>query len=225
MKAMLLAAGRGSRMRPLTDAVPKPLLPVAGRPLIEHHVLRLRDAGFSDLVVNCAWLGEQIEAYLGSGARYGVRIAYSHEGQALETGGGIFRALPLLSATGREPFLVISTDVWTDYPLARLADLHPARGHLVMVDNPEHLAQGDFCAGPDGLLRERGEGTRLTYSGLSVLHPDLFAGCVDGVFPLRPLFLRAMAEQLLNGEHYTGAWLDVGTPERLQMAERLAGAD
>jgi len=223
MKAMLLAAGRGSRMRALTDNMPKPLLPVAGRPLIEHHVLRLRAAGFTDLVVNHAYLGEQIEGYLGNGARYGVSIAYSRETQALETGGGIFRALPLLAEGGAaEPFLVISTDVWTDYPLARLWGLRPRRGHLVMVDNPGHLARGDFVAGSDGMLREEGEGRRLTYSGLSVLHPDLFARCSDGIFPLRPLFTQAMAEGLLSCEHYDGQWLDVGTPERLLEAESLA---
>jgi len=223
MKAMLLAAGRGSRMRPLTDHMPKPLLPVAGKPLIEHHVLRLRDAGFDQLVVNCAWLGGQIEACLGDGSRFGVQIAYSHEGEALETGGGIFRALPLLS-DGAEPFVVISTDVWTDYPLARLRDVRPRRGHLVMVGNPGHLTQGDFVAGADGLLRETGNGPRLTYSGISVLHADLFAGCVDGVFPLRPLFIQAMSQGLLGYEHYSGQWLDVGTPERLRQAELLAAA-
>lgn len=227
MKAMLLAAGRGNRMRPLTDHMPKPLLPVAGRPLIEHHVLRLAAAGFTELVINCAWLGGQIENHLGDGDRFGVRIVYSREAEALETGGGIFRALPLLrdDAGDPAPFLVISTDVWTDFPLQRLRQARPRRGHLVMVDNPGHLSHGDFCAGADGVLREQGEGRKLTYSGLSVLHPDLFAGCADGIFPLRPLFIRAMAEGLLSYEHHRGQWLDVGTPERLQQAESLALAN
>lgn len=220
MKAMLLAAGRGNRMRPLTDHMPKPLLPVAGRPLIEHHVLRAVAAGFHELVINCAWLGEQIEAFLGDGSRYGCVIRYSREAPALETGGGIFRALPLL---GEAPFLVINTDIWTDYPLAQLSELRPPRGHLVMVDNPGHLTHGDFYRAADGTLSEQGEGGRLTYCGISVLHPALFAGCSDGVFALRPLFLKAMAEGLLTSEYYGGQWLDVGTPERLAEAERLAG--
>lgn len=221
MKAMLLAAGRGTRMRPLTDHTPKPLLPVAGRPLIEHHVLRLAAAGFTELVINHAYLGAQIETHLGDGSRFGVHIEYSREGDVLETGGGILRALPLL---GAQPFLVLSTDIWTDYPLVQLLEMNPPRGHLVMVGNPGHLAQGDFYLGADGRLSEQGDGARLTYSGLSVLHPALFDGCSDGVFPLRPLFARAMAEGLLSGEHHTGQWLDVGTPERLQQADALARA-
>jgi MurNAc alpha-1-phosphate uridylyltransferase len=221
MKAMLLAAGRGNRMRPLTDHTPKPLLPVAGRPLLEHHVLRLVAAGWDELVINCAYRGEQIEAFLGDGSRYGCAIRYSREAPALETGGGIFRALPLLGAA---PFLVVSTDIWTDYPLVNLLGMQPPRGHLVMVDNPRHLAGGDFHRRADGTLCEHGEGARLTYAGLSVLHPALFDGCQDGVFPLRPLFVRAMAEGLLTGEYYGGQWLDVGTPERLQAAAALARA-
>jgi MurNAc alpha-1-phosphate uridylyltransferase len=219
MKTMLLAAGLGARMRPLTDHTPKPLLPVGGRPLIEHHLLRLAAAGFTDIVINLAHLGEQIEDYLGDGARLGVSIEYSREAQPLETGGGIFRALPLF---GGRPFLVLNSDVWTDYPLGRLRDLEPRRGHLVMVDNPPHVAQGDFYRRPDGVLSEEGGGKKLTYAGIAIFHPDLFAGCEPGVFPLRPLFVRAMREELLTGEHYAGQWLDVGTPERLQEADRLA---
>jgi MurNAc alpha-1-phosphate uridylyltransferase len=206
-------------MLPLTDHTPKPLLPVAGKPLIEHHVLRLAAAGFTDLVINHAHLGAQIEAYLQNGSRYGVRIAYSREEQPLETGGGIFRALPLL---GSEPFLLLNTDIWTDYPLAQLLNMNPPRGHLVMVDNPEQHPGGDFYLDAQGLLGEQGEGAKLTYAGLSVFHPDLFAGCRDGVFPLRPLFVQAMAVGLLTGEYYRGQWLDVGTPERLQHADKLA---
>jgi MurNAc alpha-1-phosphate uridylyltransferase len=219
MKTMLLAAGLGTRMRPLTDHTPKPLLPVGGRPLIEHHLLRLAAAGFVDVVMNVSHLGEQIEACLGDGARLGVSIRYSREPQPLETGGGIFRALPLL---GTEPFLVLNGDVWTDYPLQRLRSVAPRRGHLVMVDNPGHLTHGDFHRGADGVLSERGDGPTLTYAGIAVFHPDLFEGCADGVFPLRPLFIRAMQEGLLTSEYYGGQWLDVGTPERLQEADRLA---
>lgn len=220
MKVMLLAAGLGTRMRPLTDHTPKPLLPVRGRPLIEHHLLRLAAAGYTDVVINVSHLGEQIEAHLGDGARLGVSIAYSREATPLETGGGIFRALPVL---GAQPFLIVNGDVWTDFPLQRLRGVQPRRGHLVMVDNPDHVAQGDFHLDGDGLLREQGAGPRLTYAGLAVFHPDLFAGCRDGAFPLRPLFVRAMSEGLLTGEHYRGQWLDVGTLERLEQARRLAG--
>lgn len=219
MKAMLLAAGLGARMRPLTDHTPKPLLPVGGRPLIEHHLLRLAEAGYTEIVINLAHLGEQIAAYLGDGERFGVSIAYSREEQPLETGGGIFRALPLL---GAEPFLVLNGDIWTDYPLQQLRAVRPQRGHLVMVDNPEHVSHGDFYCGADGRLSEQGEGRKLTYAGLAVFHRDLFEGCVDGVFPLRPLFVRAMEQGLLTSEYYSGQWLDVGTPERLLEADRLA---
>lgn len=219
MKTMLLAAGLGTRMRPLTDHTPKPLLPVGGRPLIEHHLLRLAEAGFIDIVINLSHLGEQIEDCLGDGSRLGVAIEYSREAQPLETGGGIFRALPLL---GDQPFLVLNGDVWTDFPLQRLRDLQPRRGHLVMVDNPGHLTHGDFYRRADGVLSEEGSGSKLTYAGIAVFHSDLFAGCEPGVFPLRPLFARAMREGLLTSEYYAGRWLDVGTPERLQEADRLA---
>jgi N-acetyl-alpha-D-muramate 1-phosphate uridylyltransferase len=219
MKTMLLAAGLGTRMRPLTDHTPKPLLPVVGRPLIEHHLLRLAAAGFTEIVINLAHLGQQIEDHLDDGSALGVSIQYSRESQPLETGGGIFRALPLL---GDQPFLVLNGDVWTDYPLAQLRDLQPRRGHLVMVDNPGHLTHGDFYRRADGVLSEEGRGAKLTYSGIAVFHPELFAGCHDGVFPLRPLFVRAIQEGLLTSEYYGGQWLDVGTPERLQEADRLA---
>jgi N-acetyl-alpha-D-muramate 1-phosphate uridylyltransferase len=226
MKAMLLAAGLGARMRPLTEHTPKPLLPVAGRPLIEHHVRRLAAAGFTEIVINIAHLGAQIENYLGDGARFGASIQYSREVQPLETGGGIFRALPLL---GEQPFLVLNSDIWTDYPLQQLRALQPQRGHLVMVDNPGHLTHGDFYRNENGLLSEQRSGNTFsdntyTYAGLAVFHRDLFAGCSDGVFPLRPLFIRAMQEGLLSSEYYGGQWLDVGTPERLQQADELARA-
>jgi MurNAc alpha-1-phosphate uridylyltransferase len=219
MKTMLLAAGLGTRMRPLTDHTPKPLLPVGGRPLIEHHLVRLAEAGFRDIVINLSHLGQQIEDCLGDGSRLGVAIEYSREAQPLETGGGVFHALPLL---GGQPFLVLNGDVWTDYPLQRLRDIQPRRGHLVMVGNPGHLTHGDFYRRADGVLSEQGSGAKLTYAGIAVFHPDLFAGCQPGVFPLRPLFVRAMQEGLLTSEHYTGQWLDVGTPERLLDADRLA---
>jgi MurNAc alpha-1-phosphate uridylyltransferase len=222
MKAMLLAAGLGTRMRPLTDHTPKPLLPVAGRPLIEHHLLRLRQAGFEEVVINHAWLGQQIEDYLGDGRRYGLAIRYSAEGQPLETGGGILRALPLL---GGAPFVVMSSDIWIDFPLARLRTIETAGAHLVLVPNPEHHPGGDFLLRGNGGVVELGggvTGTALTYSGLGVLHPQLFEGCQAGAFPLRPLLLRGMKAGAVTGECHSGQWLDVGTPERLREAELLA---
>ncbi len=212
MKAMILAAGRGQRMRPLTDHTPKPLLPVAGQPLIIHHLKALRAAGFSDIVINTGHLGAQLPAALGDGRVWGVRIAYSPEPpDALETGGGIFQALPLL---GPEPFLVVNGDLWTDYPLARLAFAPAGLAHLVLVENPPHHPAGDFALATDGTVTETGA-ERLTFSGLSVLRPELFSDCAPGRFPLGPLLRRAMATRQVFGEQYQGQWLDIGTPQRL----------
>jgi N-acetyl-alpha-D-muramate 1-phosphate uridylyltransferase len=222
MKAMLLAAGRGERMRPLTDHRPKPLLPAGGRPLIVHHLERLCQAGFQELVINHAHLGEQIEQALGDGSRWGLSIAYSAEGQALETGGGIRRALPLL---GAEPFLVINGDIWCDYDFSRLRDV-TLRGlaHLVLVDNPEHHPTGDFLL-EDGLVLDRQGPGRLTFGGIALYRPELFAGLADGPFPLAPLLRQAMGQRLVSGEHHHGLWMDIGTPERLrQLNERLRTA-
>ena len=210
--AMLLAAGRGERMRPLTDQVPKPLLPAGGKPLIVWHIERLAAAGICDLVVNHAHLGSRIEQALGDGSRWGVQIRYSAEGEgrALETGGGIFRALPLLGAA---PFLVINGDVWTDLDFAELAIAGDDLAHLVLVDNPPHHPDGDFqLAG--GRVLATGE-PRLTYSGIGVYHPRLFADCVPGAFPLAPLLRTAMARGAVGGRHHRGSWVDVGTPARL----------
>jgi MurNAc alpha-1-phosphate uridylyltransferase len=212
MKAMILAAGRGERMRPLTDRTPKPLLPIAGKPLIVHHLEALRAAGIQELVINTGHLGEQLPAALGDGRAWGVRIAWSPEPpEALETGGGIFQALPLL---GPEPFLVVNGDVWTDYPFARLPGAPAGLAHLVLVGNPPHHSQGDFALAADGTVGDSG-GPRLTFSGISVLRPDLFAGCAPGWFPLGPLLRRAMAAGRVSGERYAGVWLDIGTPQRL----------
>lgn len=211
MFALILAAGKGERMRPLTDHLPKPLLQVAGRPLIEHCVRRLAAAGLRDIVVNHARLGGLIEAALGSGAQFGARIRYSAEGEEpLETGGGMFKALELIEG---EVFLAINADVWTDYPLRRLG---PPRGlaHLVLVDNPEHHPAGDFALQGDRILHDATP--TLTFSGLGVYRRELFAGCQPGRFPLAPLLRRAARQGLLSGEHYTGQWLDVGTPQRLE---------
>jgi MurNAc alpha-1-phosphate uridylyltransferase len=214
MKVMLLAAGRGERMRPLTDTCPKPLLPVAGRPLVAWHLERLAAAGFTDIVVNLSWLGEQIAAALGDGSRFGVRIQFSREPwPALETGGGIFNALPLL---GEEPFLLVNGDVFTDVDFASLRLAPGDLGQLLLVDNPPHHPRGDFWL-RDGRIGagEGGGARRLTYAGISVLHPALFEGMAPGRFPLAPLLVRALEAGRLGGQHHQGRWIDVGTPERL----------
>lgn len=218
MKAMILAAGRGERMRPLTDTTPKPLLEAGGRPLIVWHLQALARAGFDEVVINHAWLGDRIEAALGDGAEYGLRIRYSPEPPgALETAGGILQALPWL---GPDPFLVINGDIWCDYPLSRLADRPLASAdsaHLVMVDNPPQHPGGDFVL-EDGRLKPEG-GPRLTFSGIGVYAPALFADLEPGKRPLAPLLKAAMAEGRVSGEHYGGQWFDIGTPARLQQLD------
>jgi MurNAc alpha-1-phosphate uridylyltransferase len=217
---MILAAGRGERMRPLTDHTPKPLLPVAGKPLIAHHLEALRAAGIGEIVINTGHLGEQLSAALGDGRAWGVRIAWSPEPpEALETGGGIFQALALL---GSEPFLVVNGDVWTDYPFARLPPSPAGLAHLVLASNPPHHPQGDFALTDDGQVEESGA-RRLTFSGISVLRPELFAGCVPGRFPLGPLLRRAIAAGQVSGECYAGQWWDIGTPQRLAELDRELG--
>jgi N-acetyl-alpha-D-muramate 1-phosphate uridylyltransferase len=217
VKAMVLAAGRGERMRPLTDVQPKPLLRVAGKRLIEFHLERLAAGGFREVVVNTAWLGDMIPAALGSGGQYGLAITYSHERpEALETGGGIFQALPLL---GSGPFLLVNGDVWTDIDFGALRREPPAGSlaHLVLVRNPSQHPRGDFClsegAGP-GQVSD-GEGLRHTYSGVGIYRPEFFEGCTPGKFPLLPLLRRAIARGALSGELHEGRWFDIGTTERL----------
>jgi MurNAc alpha-1-phosphate uridylyltransferase len=210
---MILAAGRGERMRPLTDSTPKPLLRVAGKPLIRYHVEALARAGVRRLVINHAHLGEQIVDYLGDGGAWGVSISYSAEPTgALETGGGIFRALPLL---GEGPFWVVNGDIWTDYPFTPPRLAADALAHLALVDNPVHHPRGDFMLADSGWLQDA-DGDRLTYSGIGVYRPELFAGCTAGAFPLAPLLRRAMADGRVSGEYFAGRWTDVGTPERLR---------
>ncbi|HEY3700014.1 MAG TPA: nucleotidyltransferase family protein [Spongiibacteraceae bacterium] len=218
MKAMILAAGLGTRMRPLTEHTPKALLKVAGRPLIEHHILRLVRAGITELVINHAHLGEQIEAYLGDGTRFDCAIAYSREGEPLETGGGILRALSLLD---EQAFIVVNADIWTDYPFENLLNKNPQRAHLVMTDNPPQHPLGDFYLQENGLLRAEGDGNKLTWTGLRILHPSLFNGCNEGIFSIVPLLKQAMAAGLVTGEYYRGQWFDIGTPERLRQVNAL----
>jgi MurNAc alpha-1-phosphate uridylyltransferase len=218
---MILAAGRGERMRPLTLAKPKPLLEAGGAPLIVHHLRALQAAGFADVVVNLSWLGDHIRAALGDGSRYGVRLHYSDEGpEPLETGGGIFRALPLL---GEGPFLVLNGDVWTDIDWSQVhGRLAPHDlGHLVLVPNPAHNPQGDFVLEHGRIVATEGE--RFTFSGVGVYRAGLFAGCADGIFKLAPLLRAAARAGRVSGELHDGAWLDIGTPERLaHLDQRLS---
>ncbi len=210
--AMILAAGRGERMRPLTDRLPKPLLEVRGQTLIERHVERLVRAGIERLVINLAWLGSMIQDRLGDGSRYGARIAYSvEEPRALETAGGIFRALALL---GERPFAVVNGDVFTDYPFERLRLGAAHDAHLVLVANPPQHPRGDFGLAAGLAVAES---ARLhTFSGIAAYRAAFFAGCTDGVFPLKPLLLRSMAAGRCSAELYAGSWEDVGTPQRLE---------
>lgn len=225
MKVMILAAGRGERMRPLTDTRPKPLLEVQGKPLIQHHIEAVARAGIRDVIINHAWLGEQIEAYLGDGSRFGVSIQYSPEEKALETGGGIFRALPLL---GDHPFIVINGDIFTDFPLQYLLDKPRSDDlvHMVMVPNPEQHPKGDFYLVAHRVTdcvtdQAQHPHTRYTFSGIAAYQPQLFASCQPGKFPLAPLLRTAMASGCVSGELHRGVWTDVGTPARLAQLNKV----
>ena len=233
MKAMIFAAGKGERMRPLTLHTPKPLLPVAGKPLIEYHLENLARAGVHDVVINIAWLGQHIVDHLGSGARFGLRIVFSDEGtEPLNTATGIARALNFL---GDVPFVLVNGDVWTDYPLSHLVSHvlaqdsqrknkpreQNALAHLVLVENPPHHVNGDFVLGDDGWL-SADSAPRFTFSGLSVIDPQLLPAAVPDNTPLGPLLHQAIAAHRVTGELYRGRWVDVGTPQRLEQASRLA---
>ncbi len=209
---MILAAGRGERMRPLTDRTPKPLLPVAGKPLIVWHLERLARAGFRDIVINHAHLGDQIEALLGDGDAWGLRIQYSAEPQgALETAGGIANALPLL---GDDPFLVINGDIFCDWDFTRTNAINIDMAHLVLIDNPPHNLNGDFSLA-EGKVGAGGT-AKLTFSGIGIYRPELFAGIARGQSAkLAPLLRTAIDAGQITGEHHSGRWVDVGTPERL----------
>lgn len=214
---MILAAGRGERLRPLTDRLPKPLIEVAGKTLIERHVDNLANAGFREIVINLSHLGEKIEAALGDGNRFGLAIEYSHEPKgALETGGGIVQALDRL---GPGPFTVVNGDIFTDYPLSRLRAVKCERAHLVLVPNPEHNPGGDFAL-EGARLRNRGEGMG-TFSGIAVYHPRLFEACRPGRYSVVPLLRAATDEYIVTGEWHRGTWSDVGTLERLEQLRAL----
>ena len=212
LRAMVLAAGRGERLRPITDTLPKPLVEVAGKPLIVYHLEALARAGVSDVVINLSWLGDKIRAALGDGARHGVRITYSEEGPVpLEAGGGIHRALPLL---GAGPFLVVNADIWTDADFSRFLTLEAsADARLLLAPNPPHHSRGDFGLEGDFVMER--DADRFTYTGIGIYRPELFAGCAPGKFPLLPLLKRAIAARRLRGEVYRGEWLDIGSPDRL----------
>lgn len=213
MKAMILAAGRGERMRPLTDHTPKPLLQAAGKPLIEHTIERLVAAGFNDIVINHAHLGLQIEDRLGSGNQLGANISYSPEGeQALETAGGIINALHLL---GDEVFLVVNGDVATDFPFAELKNQVVDLAHLVLVDNPEHHPEGDFSLDKSGWVVANST-KQFTFSGIGLYRPELFRGIPADPCKLGPLLRQAIADGRVSGQKMNGFWMDIGTPERLQ---------
>ncbi|MBL4583448.1 MAG: nucleotidyltransferase family protein [Pseudomonadales bacterium] len=244
MKAMILAAGRGTRMMPLTKNTPKPLLQINAKPLIQHTIEALVVAGVTELVINHAYLGEQIEACIGNGNWLGANVQYSRETTALETGGGILKALPLL---GDEPFIIVNSDIWTQYPFKQLTSLKSFRlAHLVMVDNPPQHPIGDYLLSvksghTTGIISRKSltqsekippqqaqQSTdknptkrALTYSGISVLNPRLFNGCADGKFPLPRLFDKYMAEGKIYGEYYAGQWSDIGTPQRLRDIQRI----
>lgn len=215
MKAMILAAGRGKRMQPLTNLTPKPLLKVAGKPLIEHIIEKLVDAGITEIVINHAWLGEQLENSLGDGSRWGVKIDYSPEPEGgLETAGGIIKALPLL---GREPFWVINGDIFID---ADLRDLPTelASGdlaHLMLVENPEHNPKGDFALKDGRVSEKKPEDDGYTFAGIGLYSPELFADYAAGFRPLKPLLVHAMSKQQVSACVLKGRWTDVGTPARL----------
>ncbi len=216
MKAMILAAGKGNRMRPLTDRTPKPLLNVGGRPLIEYHLLALKEAGITEILINLGHLGRQIVQQLGSGERFGVQIHYSDETDApLETAGGIIKALPKL---GKAPFIVINGDIWTDFPLASLTLSEGMLGKIVLTQNPAHHTGGDFALS-NGIVRTDGP-ELFTFTGIGLYHPQLFSGLPTEPLPLGPLLRSTASRKLLSGQFYPGKWYDIGTPERLEALGR-----
>jgi len=220
MKAMILAAGRGERLRPFTDTTPKPLLEVAGQPLIAYQLRALAAAGIKEVIINVSYLGHLIQTALGDGSAYGVKIHYSVEATLLETGGGIYNALPLL---GNEPFIVTSADIWTDYPFARLFNRLTKLIHLVVVNNPDFHPEGDFAL-QDGFLANEGT-PKFTFANIGIYHPDLFKDCKPGAFRLVSLLRNAITQGQATGELYSGGWANIGTAEQLaQLSCQLANA-
>lgn len=209
--ALIFAAGRGERMRPLTDSMPKPLLQIGRKRLIEYHIEKLAAAGVRDVVINTSHLAEQFPIALGDGRRWGLRLHYSFEGdEPLETGGGMLNALPLL---GGSPFIALNGDIWTDFDFCTLPQNPEGLAHLVVIDNPQHHPLGDFVLHHGRLLD--GPGPRLTFVGIGVYRPELLANHAPGKFSIAPVLRAAMRENQISGEHFHGAWIDVGTPQRL----------
>ena len=221
MRAMILAAGRGERLGPLTEHTPKPLLEIHGEPLIVHQLRWLKAAGITEVVINLHHLGAQIEAALGDGARFDVTIHYSHEPSLLDTGGGIQHALPLL---GKAPFVVLNGDIWTDFEFSGLpVSLGTDLAHLVLTDMPPHRDAGDFDLQGD---RVRRDGNRaMVYCGISVLHPALFDGATDSAFSLRDLLFGAAGQDRLGGQRFAGTWVDIGGPDQLEAVRRATRQD
>lgn len=217
MKAMLLAAGRGSRLRPLTDTIPKPIIDVAGKPLIVYTIERLRAAGITDIVINLAYKAEMIRQCLGDGSALGVNITYSPEPEGgLETGGGVFRALPLL---GNEPFIVINADFYTDYPFEKLPKDPTGLVHLVLVDNPPDVQEGDFAFYDEQLFHNKAP--NYYFAGIGVYRPELFKDCRPGIFSLTPMLRNAIYDHKATAEYYDGIWYEIGTPERYQALQDM----
>jgi len=212
--AIILAAGRGTRMKPFTEHTPKPLACVAGVPLIVYHLRNLASAGIHDIVINLGHLGEKIEQALGNGRTYGVNIRYSYEDPILETGGGIAKALSWL---GSEPFIAVSGDVLTDFPFERLVIEPNKLAHLVLMDNPPHHLRGDYSLSDDGIVSDKGD-ILLNFSGIGLYRPELFHGCPVGAFRLPELFKRNFPSQSITGEYYTGLWYNIGTQPQLDQA-------
>ena len=216
---MILAAGRGERLRPLTERMPKPMIPIAGEPLIVHQLRWLRRAGIEEVVVNLHHLGEQIATHVGSGRDLGLRVRYSREETLLGTGGGVRRALPLL---GQDPFLVLNGDVWTNFPFRGLLGTAPAGAHLVLTPCPAHRTHADFALVDGRVRRHGGEGDDLVYCGIAVLDPGIFDGTPDGPFDLaREIYLGAAQAGRLTGELFEGRWFDIGSPDQLRAVRRL----
>ena len=219
MRAMILAAGHGTRMKPLTDHTPKPLLKVGDKPLIVWHIEKLKKAGIENIIINIAWLGDQIPKALGDGSQFGVNLEYSDEQKdgALETAGGIIKALPFFSG---EPFLVVNGDIWCDYEFSNTNPLKAEKlAHLVLVNNPEHNPEGDFALS-NTVVKLKGN-NKHTFSGIGYYHPDLFKELPQGKRPLAPSLREAMDKNNVSGEHFAGDWRDIGTPERLEELDKL----
>ncbi len=217
MKAMILAAGKGERLRPLTATTPKPLLAVGGKPLIAHHLQSLAQAGITEVMINTWYLGEQIVEFIGSGARFGLNVHYSQEDTLLDTGGGIAKCLNFFK---QESFLVISADIFTNFNYLTLPTAPNGLAHLIMVDNPTYHLQGDFCL-DKGMLKLQGHENKFTYANIGIFRPEFFAGAPTGAFPLRDLMFKHIAANNVTGQYFAGLWHNIGTPTDLALANQI----